>query len=314
VNAVALDPMAQAVLDLLGDQPYIDLDRLPPDEALRIARPPAGAASPRPPNAEDRIIAGGSGQPLRVRLYFPDNSGRNKLPVLLHFHGGGFVSGSVELDDRRCARLASDVGCVVVSVEYRLAPEHPFPAALEDGFAAWTWITSDAGEFGGDASRCAISGSSAGGHIAVGVALMARRRGATLPVLQLLAYPVLDPKMSGGSYEEFACGPFLTRSRMSWYWRQYRGAPSDEDSDCWNVPGADLGGLPPAHIITAEYDVLRDEAEAFAARLRSVGIDATIERHGGMIHGFITMLPSHEASEAAMQSSAQALKGAFGAR
>jgi acetyl esterase len=303
-----LDAKLQAVVDAIGDMMRIDLDSLPLEEALRRARPNP-ASAPAPANSEDRTIPGFKGDDIRLRLYFPRTQ-PTKLPVLLHIHGGGFVAGSIGMDDARCSQIAKGADCIVASVEYRLAPEHAFPAGIEDSFAAWDWVTTHAKTFGGDSGKFAISGSSSGGHLAIGATLLARERGARMPCLQLLINPALDPSQSTASYREFSDGPFMTRARMAWFWKQYAGN-GEPGGPLWAPLTADATGLPPALVITAEYDVLRDEGEAYAALLRAAGVEATVERYPGMIHGFLTMVPSHEASIAAMNSSVAALRKAY---
>jgi acetyl esterase len=305
---VALDPEVAAVLETAGNMPYLDLDALPVGEALKMVRPPVATAPP--PNSKDIFISAHDGADIRVRLYFPKERTAH-LPVLLYAHGGGFVGGTIEQDDWRCAWLAEQAHCIVASLDYRLAPEHPFPIGIEDGFSAWTWITTEAESFGGDKNRCAISGSSAGGHIAIGATLLARARRATMPLLQQLTYPVVDPGLDTGSYRNFAEGPFMTKARMAWYWKQYASAAARLHGDLWAPLSAEAAGLPRAHVITAEYDVLRDEGEAYAAHLREAGIAATVERHPRMIHGFITIVPKHKESVAALESSAAHLRNVF---
>jgi acetyl esterase len=306
-GAVVLDPEITAVLAAMGDSPHLDLDALPIEKALALVR--TAPASPPPPSPADRRIDLAPGRTMRVRFYFPD-AARSELPILVHLHGGGFVGGSVEMDDGRCRRLARDADCIVVSLDYPLAPEHPFPSAIEDGFAAWQWILRSAREFGGDASRCAVSGSSAGGHLAVGICLLARDRGATPPVLQLLTYPVLDPALASASYRQFAGGPFLTQARMRWYWKQYSGT-AGHDGQLWSPLSGSLAGLPPAHVLTAEFDVLRDEGETYAERLRADGVNASARRCSGMVHGFVSVVPDHRETSAALADSAVALRAAF---
>ena len=305
--AVSLDSEIARIVEAMGEAPNLDLDALPLDEALRLVR--QWPEVPAPPNSEDRQVDVGAGRQVRVRLYFPEKD-RSGLPVLMHLHGGGFVSGFIEMDDGRCARLARDADCIVASVEYPLAPEHPFPEPIEDSFAVWRWITTSAAEFGGDPRRVAISGSSAGGHLAVGVTRLARDRDAQAPLLQLLTYPVIDPGLTTASYAAFAHGPFLTHARMAWFWKQYMGAGRPE-GPLWSPLSADLRGLPPAHVIAAEYDVLRDEGEAYAARLRDAGVSATATRYKGMIHGFLTVAAGHRESGAALDESARRLRAAF---
>src|SRR4029453_13474570 len=217
---IALDHEIARIVEAMGDAPQQDLDAMPLDQALEQVR--RWPEVPPPPNSEDRQGGVGSGRRIRVRLYFPDGD-RNALPVLMHLHGGGFVTGFIEMDDARCCSLAQKAGCIVASVEYPLAPEHPFPEPIEDSITVWRWITTSAAEFGGDPRRVAVSGSSAGGHLAVGVSLLARDRGAQAPLLQLLTYPVIDPGLSTGSYAAYGDGPFLTRARMAWFWKLYTG-------------------------------------------------------------------------------------------
>jgi acetyl esterase len=291
----------------MGQAPYVDLDALPIAEALAQLRVASGSAPLD--NAEDRFVAWGSGQSMRVRLYHPGN-GHADLPVLMHLHGGGFVTGSIEMDDARCARLARDVDCIVASVDYPLAPEYSFPAPIEAAFAAWRWITDEASEFGGDPRRAAISGSSAGGHLAIGVCFLTRERGVRAPLLQVLAYPVVDPGLATETYRRYADGPFLTRARMAWYWKQYQGSEARSEP-FWAPLAASLSGLPSAFVVTAEHDVLRGEAEAYADRLTEAGIDACVSMYEGMIHGFVTTLPNHAMSVKALDDMAAALRLAF---
>lgn len=304
-----LDPALARVVEALQQSSTWDLDAMPMQDALALVRRPVDTEPPR--NSQDIVIPGGSGNDLRVRLYFPDGD-RTGAPVLMHLHGGGFVTGTVEMDDARCSSLAAQAGCIVASVDYRLAPEHPFPEPIEDAFAAWRWLTTRASDFGGDPRRAAISGSSAGGHLAIGVCLLARRRGVQMPLLQVLTYPVVDPALASASYHRFADGPFLTRARMAWFWKSY-AATGDVDGELWSPLSASLAGLPPAHVITAEYDVLRDEAEAYADALHDAGVAATVRRHGGMIHGFLAMVPDHPESAAALREKAAVLRKAFAA-
>jgi len=307
---IKLDPAVRAVVDATASMTSVDLAAMPLAQALTIARPQF-PASPPPPGSEDRTFSVGGGVELRLRLYFPPDRPA-RCPVVLYLHGGGFVGGSIEMDDLRCTRLAATAGCIVASLAYRLAPENPFPAAIEDAFAAWNWVTANAARFGGDAARCAIYGSSAGGHIAIGAMLLARERGAEMPRLQLLANPALDPSMGSRSYRAFGDGPFMTRARMAWYWQQYAGGTTPASHLLWAPLDADLAGLPPVLVITAEYDVLRDEGEAWAAQLRAAGVDARAERFAGMIHGFMTVLPDHPASIRALELCSRFLAGSFG--
>lgn len=314
VTGIKPDAQVQALLDAVGDYPYIDLAAMPLEQALPIARPELPVPPP-PPNSADWHLPGDDGAQLRIRLYHPDEpAGREPRPLVLYLHGGGFVGGSIEMDDLRCARLADMAECIVASLAYRLAPENPFPAAIEDSYRAWRWLQDRAHEFGADPRRAAVYGSSAGGHLAVGLVRVTLQRGAVVPDFLLLANPALDPAMASASYAEFGDGPFMTAARMAWYWAQYRGAGEPGDGDIWSPMQSDtLSGFPPTHVMTAEYDVLRDEGEAFAGLLGSAGVPATSTRYAGMIHGFITVLPDHSTSKAAMEDSAAVVRARLAA-
>jgi acetyl esterase len=306
---LALDADIATILDKMGVAIRTDLNAIPLESAIKLARPVFNP-TPQPANSEDITVPTDGGHAVRVRLYFPEVPVKS-LPVLVHIHGGGFVSGTVEMEDKANGNLARDAACIVASVDYRLSPEYPFPTAIEDAFAAWRWIVENAATFGGDPARCAISGTSAGGHIAIGVVLLARTRRVPLPKLQILSYPMLDPDMNTGSYREFTNGPFMSRSRMVWYWKQYTGAGGHEMNELWSPKTASPEGLPPAHIITAEYDVLRDEGEAYAAYLKAAGISTTVKRYPRMIHGFVTVVPENKTSVEATAEKVAALRKCF---
>src|SRR5213078_1916119 len=205
------------------------------------------------------------------------------------------------------------VGCLVVSVDYRLAPEHRFPAAPEDCYAATRWLAEHAGSLGGDKGRIAVGGDSAGGNLAAVVALMARDRGGPKLAFQLLVYPATDTDFETRSYRENSEGYFLTRADMVWFWNHY--APRDEDRrNPYAAPlrAASLRGLPPALVITAEFDPLRDEGEAYGARLRDAGNQVLVKRYPGMIHGFFGMGTLLTQARTATKEAAGALRAAFG--
>ncbi len=305
MSGLQLDPQVQAVLDAVGDMPLIDLAALPLAEAMRIARPVLPAPAP-PQNSADRYLPLAGGGELRLRLYYPESAGSER-PALLYLHGGGFVGGTVEMDDPRCARLAELAGCVVASLDYRLAPEYPFPTAIHDAHAAWQWLRQQAAGLGLDSQRFALCGSSAGGHIALGLTRLLLQRRERAPRYLLLVNPALDPQMACASYTAFKTGPFMTAARMAWYWQQYRGAADPGADELWSPLQADLRGFPPTHVMTAEYDVLRDEGELLVEQLQAAGVAATATRYAGMIHGFMTVLPGHTASLAAMAESARLL-------
>jgi acetyl esterase len=262
--------------------------------------------------SEDRTIEGPGG-PLRVRITTPlSESGNAPRPILVYYHGGGWVIGSLSSHEGLCRALANASNAIVVSVDYRLAPEHPFPAAAEDAYAAFLWAASHAAEIGGDPARIAVGGDSAGGNLATVASLMLRDRGGPAPVFQLLLYPAFDADFETGSYRAFAEGFLLTRAEMRWFWDQYVPEPSDRINP-YAAPAraADLAGLPPAYILTAEYDVLRDEAEAFANRLRQAGVAVTARRSEGMIHGFLRRYMFFEQGREALDEVGRILREAL---
>jgi acetyl esterase len=213
------------------------------------------------------------------------------LPVVVYFHGGGWVIGDLEVVDQPCRQLASAAGAIVVSVDYRLAPEHRYPAAFEDSYAATVWVGAHAAEIGGDPARLAVAGDSAGGNLAAAVALAARDRGGPELAAQLLIYPVTDFNFGTASYHDNREGYLLTKGSMQWFWAHYLGA-QDLDKDPYACPlrADSLAGLPPAYVATSEYDPLRDEGEAYARRLEEAGVAVTAKRFDGMLHGFFWML------------------------
>lgn len=243
------------------------------------------AAVPFEEIAETRDLVIPGDPAIPARLYRP---GLGRPPLLVYLHGGGWVVGSVALSDTFCRALANASGCAVLSVEYRLAPEHRYPAAVEDAYAATVWAAEHAHELGCDAARLAVGGSSAGGNLAAVVALMARDRGGPHLRLQLLHVPVTDHDLDTPSYRANATGYGLTRAAMRWFWDHYlpdvgaRGAP-----DASPLRSPDLRGLPPAIVITAECDPLHDEGVAYARRLAEAAVAVTHLEYPGMVHGFM---------------------------
>jgi acetyl esterase/lipase len=275
-----IDPPLAAFLEQAALQP--PLESLPVEVARQVYRELAAALGLPPPPVRtvvDRSIDGPGG-PLTLRLYLPPGEPARPLPTLLYLHGGGWVIGDLETHDGLCRHLANAAGAVVVSVDYRLAPEHPFPASGEDAYAATRWVAANAAVIGGDAKRIAVGGDSAGGNLAAVVSLMARDRGGPRLVFQLLVYPVTDtPSANTTSYRENAEGYFLTAKTMHWFWNHYCGKNPDL-SDPYLCPlrAKDLKRLPPALVITAEFDPLRDEGEAYTAHLREAGNQAQVKR------------------------------------
>jgi acetyl esterase len=270
---------------------------------------PAAVAS-----VEDRMIPGPAGD-LPVRIYTPDADGSGPRPIIVYFHGGGFVFCSIDTHDGTCRRLANATGAVVVSVEYRLAPECPFPAAPDDCYAATVWTHEYAEELGADTSQLVVAGDSAGGNLAAVVAQMARERGAPPIAFQVLVYPVIDAACDTASYAENAEGYFLEKRDMQWFWDQYLGAEGN-GADALASPcrAADLSGLPPAVVITAEYDPLRDEGEAYTAVLDAAGVPVTMRRYDGMIHGFVSMPTLFPEADEAMEQIGGAVRAVLARR
>jgi acetyl esterase len=237
-------------------------------------------------HVEDRFIPGPGG-PLRIRIYRPEVD--HQVGALVYFHGGGHVSGSVEVADVSCRALTNGAGCVVVSVDYRLAPEHPFPEPVEDCYAAATWVVEHAGELEIDPARVAVGGSSAGSNLAGAVCMVAKDRGGPRFVHQLLVYGSFDYDPTAESYRAYGEGYYLTAESLSWYRDKY--VPREEDREhryfaMVNAP--DLSGLPPATFVTAEYDPTRNSSERYAARLREAGVPVEVRQYDGVVHGFVS--------------------------
>jgi acetyl esterase len=238
-------------------------------------------------SVEDLKLAGAEGV-LPARIYRPEGAAPTG-PVIVFFHGGGWVIGSIQSHDNTCGRLAAESGCTVISVEYRLAPEHRFPAPLEDAYAATAWVAEHADELGLDASRLAVAGDSAGGNLAAAVSLLARERGGPAIAFQLLVYPVTEVGVQSASRIENGDKGYLLSSRaMDWFEEQYLGGVDGVDWRAAPLRAEDLTGLPPAFVLTAELDPLRDEGEAYAARLEAAGVPTAVHRADGMVHGFFS--------------------------
>ena len=309
-----LDPQAKAVLDQFASMGGPQLHEMSVAQArelilgmVALAGEPESVA-----RVENRTVPGSAGQ-IPVRIYTP--VGTAPFPVLVYFHGGGWVIGNLDTHDGICRSLANRVGCLVVSVDYRLAPEHTFPAAPEDCYAATRWLAEHAGSLGGDKGRIAVGGDSAGGNLAAVVALMARDRGGPKLAFQLLVYPATDTDFETRSYRENSEGYFLTRADMVWFWNHY--APRDEDRrNPYAAPlrAASLRGLPPALVITAEFDPLCDDGNAYAARLREDGVPVRLSQQDGLIHGFFQMGAVIDRGRASVDEASRALKDAFATR
>jgi acetyl esterase len=272
--------------------------QVPPERPIEVGR------------VEDRVAETATG-PIPIRIYTPEGTG--PFPVLLWFHGGGWTVGSIEESDTTCRSLCLRAGAIVVCPEYRLAPEHPFPAAAEDCLAVTAWVAREAGLLSADASRLAVGGDSSGGNLAAVVALMARDLGGPRLVFQLLVYPVVGlPSDGRDSYETYAHGHFLTRTGMDWFAEQYISQPQDaENSHLSPLRADDLSGLPPALVIAAECDPLYDEGVEYARRLSEAGVDCVHRCYEGQIHAFFVLTDQISAAFTAHDEAAAALKRAF---
>jgi len=249
--------------------------------------------------------------PVRVRLYHPDPSPPHA--AVMFMHGGGWALGSIDLSDTLCRTLCRASRMLVASVEYRLAPEHPFPAGLDDAYAALCWLDANAEEVGAVPGKLAVCGDSAGGNLAGAIALMARDRRGPAIGLQVLVYPALDPTLNEASMESLSSGYGLTRADMRYFWELYLKSPEDAANPYASpLREKNLGGVPPALVITAEYDPLVDEGERYAAMLRSAGVPVRTIRYPGMIHGFMSYLGRVDVAKAAVAECADALIDTMG--
>ncbi|MGQ4596690.1 alpha/beta hydrolase fold domain-containing protein [Nocardia sp. R6R-6] len=305
---MSLDPDAQELVTALAEQLPGRLSDLGVDGGRMFLRKLADQAPPgRAVHAvTERSIPGPAGS-LGVRVYRP--SARDDLPVLLYFHGGGFVLGGLDDADGVCRELALRVECVVVSVDYRLAPEAPFPAAVEDGYAALEWVASNGADIGADPGRIAVGGDSAGAQLAAGVCIVAREAGGPRIALQLLAYPATEYDTSRPSWTDYADGPLLTTVDALWFWEKYLGDVEKFRSDPLVFPmNADLAKLPPAFVLTAEHDPVRDGAEAYAEALAAAGVEVRAQRYDGVFHGFFAMVGLLTKTETALVDAADTLR------
>jgi acetyl esterase len=243
---------------------------------------------------EEREIPGPAG-PLRVRLYWPNlaGDGAGPVPAIAYYHGGGHVIGSLDTHDLIARNLCAGAGALVASVDYRMGPEHRFPAAVDDSFAALEWLHRNAASLGADPGRLGVHGDSAGANLAAVAALLARDAGGPKLRLQSLVYPVADYTLTSASYRKFAEGyGLLTGSAMAWFREHYLRSPQDaQDWRASPIKAADLAGVAPALIVTAECDVLHDEGAFYADALRRAGVAVEYREYPGMIHGFLGMVP-----------------------
>ena len=308
-----LDPQAQHVIDAMAALNLKPVEESTPAEARESIRTRTAALGPFPDVAavvDHRVPV--SGGEIIVRAYSPGGPGPH--PALVYYHGGGWVIGDLYTHDGLCRSITNAARCAVLSVDYRLAPESKYPVAVEDSYAALLWIVANAERLGIDRRRIAVGGDSAGGNLATVMALVARDRKGPRLALQVLIYPVTDHDLDTRSYLENATGYVLTREGMRWFWNHYL-AREAQGLDPYASPlrASSLAGLPPALIITAEYDPLCDEGEAYAARLRDAGVPVTLTRYPGMFHGFVRLTNVLDKARTALDEIASSVQKAFAA-
>jgi len=279
--------------------------------AENLAGVPIVTGPPRPmARVEEMTIPGPAGE-MGARFYVALGAPQPPQPLLVYYHGGGWVIGDLETHDGLCRFLAEYGGCRVLSIDYRLAPEHPFPAPVEDAVAAFSWAAEHAAELGADPERIAVGGDSAGGNLAAAVCL--QTRGSKQPAMQLLLYPATDAVGGHASRETFAEGFLLTRNDMDWFESRYiPDGVDDDDPRISMLRAQDLTGLPPAYVATAGFDPLRDEGEAYAERMREAGAQIVLQRHPSLIHGFANITAICPSARAAMHEVAGALRMGLG--
>ena len=261
---------------------------------------------------EDLTTSGPLGE-IPARLYVALGAPRPPQPLLVFFHGGGWVIGDLDTHDGVCRFLAEHGGCRVLSVDYRLAPEHPFPQPVEDAVAAFAWAVEHAAELGADPARIAIGGDSAGGNMATAVCIQARDSGTTMPAMQLLLYPITDAVGGQASRDTFAEGFILTRADMRYFEERYIPEGIDGcDPRASMMRADDVSGLPPAYVATAGFDPLRDEGETYAQRMREAGVRVVLQRHSGLIHTFANLTAICPSARTAMLKVAGALRMGLG--
>lgn len=310
---MALDPIAAGLLEQMAAAGGPALNELDPPAAREMAGgflPLAGEPEEVAESRDITIPGPGGGIPATVTT--PKGAASGPLGCLVYYHGGGWVLGDRASLNPTITRVANRAGCMVVSIDYRLAPEHKFPAPLDDCYAALQWVASNAASLGVDPSKLAVGGDSAGGNLAAAVALRARDEKGPGIKFQLLVYPVTHHDFGTGSYSDNADGYLLTRSMMDWFWNHYvRDANDSKNPYVSPLLAKDLSGLPAAVVYTAEFDPLRDEGEAYAKRLKEAGVQVAQHRYDGQIHAFWQMGGVFPAAAHAIDDASARLKQAF---
>ncbi|MSQ13279.1 MAG: alpha/beta hydrolase [Dehalococcoidia bacterium] len=305
-----LDPQARKLLDQMAALGAPPLGTLPAPQARAAMKGRPTMPGPAVYRSENYYVAGPAGA-VPIRIYTPLGAG--PFPALVWYHGGGWVFGDLDGADGTARHLCVGAGCVVVSVDYRLAPEAKFPAAADDCYAAAAWTVKNASMLNVDPKKVAVGGDSAGGNLAAAVTLMARDRNGPKLAAQVLAYPVTDWNFSTKSYTKNANGYLLTKSAMVWFWDEYLSKASDIDNPyAAPMKAKSLKGLPPALVLTAEFDPLRDEGEAYATRLQKDGVRTVYTLYPGMIHGFFGMSAVLDKGKQAVRQATDFLSETYG--
>ncbi|GGM09668.1 alpha/beta hydrolase [Dactylosporangium sucinum] len=308
-----LDPQLQAIRDQKerdGVAPLYTMS-LEAARAADLASIQASGGAPEPVHSVSEHTLAGPGGDLVLRVYRPSSSG--PLPVLMYFYGGGWVLGTIDTADGVARHLANAAGCIVAVPGYRLAPEHPFPAAIEDCWAATQWVHDNAAALGADPARIAVGGDSAGGNLAAALTLMAQESGDLVLAGQLLVYPNTDQAAEDDSMRESDDRYMFNHHSVAWYRSHYLTDPDDAFNPLASPLRAEtLRGLPPALVLTAEFDPLRDQGERYARRLAESGVPVAVTRYEGMAHGFFTMAGTLDAARLAQAQAAKQLRIFFG--
>lgn len=309
----ALDPQMKLLLDAINAPGAFFLRAETPEQArAKLQALFESDTTPLPEiyRTEDRRIPGPAGE-IPIRIYTP--AAQPSLGILVYIHGGGWVLGDLDGYDRTCRKLANAAGCLVIALQYRLAPEHKFPAGVEDCYAAVKWVADNAESLGGHVDRVAVGGDSAGGNLSAAVAMMARDRGGPAIRFQLLVYPVTDAALDTPSQKEFAFDGFvLSRTDMEWFWNHYLDSPADKHNPYASpLRAKNFANLPTALIITASHDPLRDEGERFGQKLMSAGNKVTCTRYDGVIHAFFSFSDALDQGKKAVAQATEALRQAF---
>src|SRR4051812_11958991 len=315
VTPVVLEPAAQAFADATAEPPYL-FDLGPVEGRKLVDEVQSGEIDKPDVDIEDTTVPGGPSGEVSVRIMRPKGA-TGTLPVVIYIHGAGWVFGNSHTHDRLIRELAVGTNAAVVFPNYSLSPEARFPTAIEESYAVLRWVADHGADKHLDASRIAIAGDSVGGNMTAALTLMAKERSGPSLVAQLLFYPVTDASFETDSYREFGTGYFLRRDAMEWFWDQYTTDENERatiTASPLRATTEQLAGLPPALVITAEADVLRDEGEAYARKLRQAGVDVTATRYEGVIHDFVMLnaLRETNAADAAINQATTFLRGGLG--